>query len=125
LIRRWIAFANGGFDGRFDQFIADDYAGHLGGATMDGAELERIERAFLDSFPDAGHTIDDLIAESDRVVARVTTRGTHRGTFEGVAASGRQVEFTALVIYRIRDGRIAESWGELDFLRLMRQLRAG
>jgi steroid delta-isomerase-like uncharacterized protein len=124
LVRRWIAFANAGFRGTFDDFIAADYVGHLGGGTMDRAELERTERAFMDAFPDATHSIDDLFAEGDRVVLRATARGTHRGEFVGVPPTNRSVEFTAMVIYRIRDGKIAESWGELDFLRLMRQLKA-
>ena len=123
LVRRWIAFANAGFPGTFDDFIAADYVGHLGGGTMDRAELERTERAFMDAFPDAQHSIDDLFADGDRVVLRATARGTHRGEFVGVAPTNRSVEFTAMVIYRIRDGKIAESWGELDFLRLMRQLK--
>jgi len=63
LIRRWIAFANTGFAGSFDRFIAAGYIGHTGAAKMDRAELERAERQFCEAFPDAHHTIDDLIAE--------------------------------------------------------------
>jgi predicted ester cyclase len=55
---------------------------------------------------------------------RTTTRATHRGVFQGIPATNRRVEFTGLVVYRIRDGRIVDSWGEIDFLRLIRQLRA-
>jgi len=124
IVRRWIAFSNTGFRGSFDDFIAADYVGHLNGQTIDRATLERLERAFLTAFPDTQHSIDDLLADDDRVVLRATARGTHRGDFEGVAATSRQVEFTAIVIYRLHDGKIAESWGEVDFLRLMRQLRA-
>ena len=123
LIRRWIDFSNAGFAGRFNDFIAPDYIGHLGAATMDRTELERLERQFCAAFPDAHHAIDDLIAENDRVVLRTTARATHRGHFEGIDATGRSVEFTGLVIYRIQEGKIAESWGEIDFLRLIRELR--
>jgi predicted ester cyclase len=91
---------------------------------MDASELERLEREFRVAFPDAYYSIDDLIAAGDRVVLRTTTRATHRGEFQGVPRTDRQVEFTGLVIYRLRDGKIAESWGEIDFLRLIRQLRA-
>ena len=124
LIRRWIAFADAGFRGDFGDYIAVDYVGHLGGGDMDRSELERLERAFHRSFPDTQYTIDDLVAEGDRVVLRATSRGTHREEFHGVARTDRRVEFTAMVIYRIRDGRIVESWGEVDFLRLIRQLRS-
>ena len=123
LIRRWIAFANAGFAGSFDQFVAGDYIGHMGAATMDRAELERLELQFGAAFPDAHHTIDDLIAEDDRVVLRTTARATHQGEFEGIPRTGRAVEFTGLVVYRIAEDKIAESWGEIDFLRLIRELR--
>ena len=123
LIRRWIAFSNTGFAGSFDDFISRDYVGHMGAATMNRNELERLERQFVEAFPDAHHTVDDLIAERDRVVLRTTARATHRGTFEGIAPTDRSVEFTGLVLYRISGGRIAESWGEIDFLRLIRELR--
>jgi predicted ester cyclase len=123
LIRRWIAFSNSGFTGSFDPFITPDYVGHLGAAVMDRTALERLERQFVEAFPDAQHAIDDLIAEGDRVVLRTTARATHRGRFEGIEPTGRSVEFTGLVVYRIKNDRIVESWGEIDFLRLMRALR--
>jgi predicted ester cyclase len=123
LIRRWIDFSNDGFVGNFDEFVAVDYVGHLGATTMNRIELERLERQFCIAFPDVHHTVDDLIAEGDRVVLRTTARATHRGEFEGIAPTDRSVEFTGLVVYRIQDGKIAESWGEIDFLRLFRELR--
>jgi predicted ester cyclase len=124
LIRRWIAFSNTGFAGSFDAFIAPDYIGHVCASTMDRMELERLERQFCEAFPDIRHFIDDLIAEGDRVVLRTTAKATHRGRFEGIDPTGRSVEFTGLVVYRIQAGRIAESWGEIDFLRLIRDLRS-
>jgi predicted ester cyclase len=122
LIRSWIAFANAGFQGSFDRFVAGDFIGHLGAGAMDRVELERLERQFYVAFPDAHYTIDDLIAEGDRVALRTTTRATHQGEFEGIPPTGRAVEFTGLVIYRIAGEKIVESWGEIDFLRLIREL---
>src|SRR5438876_8076569 len=124
LIRRWLRFAEGGFDGSFDTYVATSYVGHqLGGADIDRTELERLERAFARAFPDATYAVEDLIAEADKVVLRVVTRGTHRASFEGIAATGRAVDFAGLVIYRISDQRIAESWAAMDFYRFMHQLR--
>ncbi len=123
LVRQWIAFANAGFPGSFDPFIALDYVGHLGATIMDRVELERLERAFLVAFPDAHHSIDDLIAEGDRVALRTTARATHLAHFHGVDRTDRAVEFTALVLYRIGNGKIQESWGEIDVARLMQSLR--
>ena len=124
LIRRWIAFADSGFPGAFEEFIAEGYVGHLGDTAMDRHELERAERDFARAFPDMRHSIEDLIAETDRVVLRVTSRGTHQGEFQGIPPAHRPVEFTGIVIYRVSGRKIAETWGELDFLRLMRQLRS-
>jgi predicted ester cyclase len=124
LIRRWIAFANSGFAGRFDDFVAPNYLGHLGATTMDRDELERLERQFGEAFPGARYSIDDLIAEGNRVVLRTTAYVTHLGRFEGIDPTGRSVEFTGLVVYRVECGKIAESWGEIDFGRLIRALRS-
>ncbi len=79
LIRRWIAFADAGFSGPIEDFIAPDYVGHLPGSKMGRAELERLERVLVAGFPDATYSIEDLVAEGDRVVLRVITRGVHRG----------------------------------------------
>ena len=123
LIRRWIEFSNTGFAGSVADFISAEYIGHLGATRMGRNELERLERQFSVAFPDVHHTIDDVIAEGDRVVLRTTARATHRGRFEGIDPTGRFVEFTGLVVYRIRGDKIAESWGEIDFLRLIGELR--
>ena len=90
---------------------------------MDRNELERLERQFCAAFPDTRHTINDWIAEGDRVVLRTTARATHGDHFEGMAPTGRFIEFTGLEVYRIANGRIVESWVEIDVLRLMRELR--
>lgn len=94
LIRRWIAFSNNGFPGEFDDWITSNYVGHLGSATMDRTELERLERQFCKAFPGARHSVDDLIAEGDRVVLRTTAYVTHLGAFEGIEPTGRFLEFT-------------------------------
>jgi predicted ester cyclase len=69
-------------------------------------------------------TIEDLIAEGDRVAARVRFRGTHQGKLESIAPTGRRVESTGIIISRIEGGKIAEDWANFDDLGLMRQLGA-
>ena len=59
---------------------------------------------FQRAFPDTRHTIEDLIAEGDRVVARISARGTHTGELFGHAATGRVVTLTGITIYRLADG---------------------
>jgi predicted ester cyclase len=67
---------------------------------------------FRQAFPDTRHTIEDLIAQGDRVVARISARGTHTGELFGHAPTGRVVTLTRIAIYRIVDGRIVERWGD-------------
>jgi len=76
----------------------------------------------LTGFPDYQTVIDDLVAEGDKVVARITMSGTHTGNFMGIPATGKHVEFTGIYIARIANGKIAEHWGEEDGVSLLVQL---
>ena len=69
-------------------------------------------------------TIEDLIAEGDKVVARWRSRVTHRGEYMGIPPTGEEVEFTGISEYRIEGGKIAESWNSEDQFGLMRQIGA-
>lgn len=99
-----------------------DFLGHNRDRVIDFKELQRLELSFAEAFPDSFYSIEDLIAENDRVVLRVTTRGTHRKEFHGIAPTNRKVEFTGIIIYRIQDGKILECWDEIDFARLWKQI---
>jgi predicted ester cyclase len=67
---------------------------------------------FQKAFPDTRHTIEDLVAEGDRVAARISACGTHTGELFGQAPTGRVVTLTGITIYRLVDGRIVERWAE-------------
>src|ERR687898_2427945 len=79
---------------------------------------------FRRGFPEVISTIEDLIAEGDKVVARWRSRATHQGDYMGLAPSGKEVEFTGISFYRIEEGKIAESWTVEDQFGLMRQIGA-
>ena len=81
-------------------------------------------RMFHDAFPDIRATVEDVISEGDKVVARVTVRGTHEGELMGVAASGKSVQFESIDIVRVQDGKAAEHWGVTDAMTLMQQIGA-
>jgi steroid delta-isomerase-like uncharacterized protein len=74
------------------------------------------------AFPDLRVTIEDLIAEGDRVVARNTVTGTHRGEYMGLPPTGKSVTYNEIFIFRVVNGRIAETWGVVDVASLMKQL---
>ena len=73
-------------------------------------------------FPDARLTIDDMIAEGDRVVLATTMRGTNTGSFMGLPPTGKEVEVFTLDLLTFRDGKIAEAVGAADMLDVLRQL---
>src|SRR5215216_2085661 len=75
-------------------------------------------------FPDLESTIEDLIAERDKVVAHWRAQATHQGEYMGIPPTGNRVNFRGISIYRIEGGQIAESWGISDELGLMRQIGA-
>jgi steroid delta-isomerase-like uncharacterized protein len=83
---------------------------------------KQVHATTLVGMPDWQTMIDDLIAEADKVVARITMIGTHTGDFWGIPATGKRVEFTGIYIVRIANGKIVEHWGEEDGVSLLQQL---
>ena len=87
--------------------------------------LEGVKQLFSSlyvAFPDFHIDVEDMIAEGDRVVARVKGSGTHQGEFMGIAPTGNRVEFSAIDIARIAEGKIVEHWSNSDQLGLIQQL---
>jgi steroid delta-isomerase-like uncharacterized protein len=88
-----------------------------------GAELLKQVWAMLFTvYPDIHLTVDDVIAEGDKVVARNTVTGTHRGEFMGVASTGKSVTYNEIFIFRFADGRVVETWGVVDVYAQMKQI---
>jgi steroid delta-isomerase-like uncharacterized protein len=90
------------------------------GAQLAKEVFARLHRAF----PDLRITVEDVIAEGDKVVARKSVTGTHRGHYMGIPPTGRSVTYNEIFIARFVNGRIAETWGVVDVLSQMRQLGA-
>jgi predicted ester cyclase len=89
------------------------------------AEAAKQEAAdFRQGFPDVVSTIEDLVAEGDKVVARWRSRATHRGDYMGIPQTGNEVEFTGISVYRIEEGKIVQSWTVEDQFGLMQQIGA-
>jgi predicted ester cyclase len=89
------------------QFISHDWP--EGGPTGPKAFRDYYS-AIRSALPDARYEVDDLIAESDRVVVRWRLRGTHKGAFRGIAPSGRPITLQGIAIYRVSSGKLMERW---------------
>jgi predicted ester cyclase len=86
-------------------------------------EAEELHQVLTGAFPDLQVQIEDMVAEADRVVTRLTFEGTHRGPFRGIEPTGRRVRFGAIRIYRLTDGKVIETWAHQDALGLLQQIR--
>ena len=106
------------------RFVSPEFVLHLpGGVDIIGTEaLREYYVGSSEAFPAAVHTIDDLIAEGDKIAFRATTRGSYRGEFMGIRPTGNEVTITFDGFCQIRDGKIVEWWSEWDALGLMTQL---
>jgi predicted ester cyclase len=93
-------------------------------AARGRAHIEEGLAILRTAFPDLHNTIDELLAEDDRVMTRETVRGTHLGSYEGIPPTGRRVEYARIAIRRVVNGKIVERWGLNDELSLLRQIGA-
>lgn len=79
---------------------------------------------FLSAFPDSRFPIDVVVAEGDRVAVQHSLRGTHKGDFQGAPPTGKSVVVPAIVIFRLTDGKVAETWLNADLVSLLTQIGA-
>jgi steroid delta-isomerase-like uncharacterized protein len=100
-----------------------DHAAQPGSPKGIDAVIE-MARGMRAVFPDMSVTIDQSVAEGDRVAVYATWRGTHRAPFLGVAATNKTISFTGMVFWRIVDGKIVGRWATLDLASVMRQLQS-
>jgi len=104
-----------------DEIIAIDFV--LDNPPTHGREaFKQGVIALRSAFPDMQVAYENMIAEGDRVACRWIVRGTHKGEFQGIAPTGRQVTMTGMSIFRIAGDKIVESWNDFDGLGLMQQL---
>jgi steroid delta-isomerase-like uncharacterized protein len=106
-----------------DELAAPDFTPHTWGSMPPGREALKAAMTRVGAgVSDVEFRIEDAIAEGDRVVVRLTSSGTHTGTFMGIPASGGRYSIPEIHIFRIREGQVAEHWHEFDKLSLMQQL---
>jgi predicted ester cyclase len=127
-IRRWLE--EGWSKGNLtvaDEMIDSNFSVHGAGGQVvrSGPEgAKQLVAAWRAAFPDGRMIVDDIFAEGDLVVIRMTWNGTQTAEFYGRAPSGRSVVVTSIGIDRLADGKVVEGWGELDMLGLYQQIGA-
>lgn len=124
LVRRYFETFNSGQLERLEEVLAPDYGDRLEGQAAGIAVIRNYLRGLKASFPDFTWTIEQIIAEGDRVAVPNRVSGTHVHDFGGLKATGNKVDFKAFQIYRVAHGRIAEHWEVADFTKFHEQLAA-
>jgi steroid delta-isomerase-like uncharacterized protein len=99
-----------------DEQVADDFFDHAAGARLGPEGVKQHIQGMKAVFPDLHVTIEEIIAEGDKVAVRARWRGTHSIEFRGIPASHKLVEFTGMVFWRITEGKIRERWASVDLL---------
>jgi steroid delta-isomerase-like uncharacterized protein len=109
---------------RADELVAPDYLDHaaLPGQAPGLEGAKKKWAMYLTGIPDLRVTIEELVAEADKVAVCRSYEGTHRGELLGVPPTGKQVRVGGISIFRLAGGKIAEQWEQLDRLALMQQL---
>jgi predicted ester cyclase len=107
-----------------DEILAPDYIRHglAPGAPLGPESTKHVFSTMRAALPDLRITVEDMVGEGDKVVARVTGRGTHKGEYMGVAPTGKQVTVTFIGIYRFAGSKLKEAWIQMDELGMMQQL---
>jgi steroid delta-isomerase-like uncharacterized protein len=129
LIRRWFAEVwNRGDENVIDALFAEQGIAYgLSDTDIEArgpAQFKTFLRTLRGSFPDVRISIEDIVAEDDKVMVRVVIEGTHLGDNLGVPATGRRIRVAGIVLVRIANGQIIEGWNSWDQLGLLRQIGA-
>ena len=112
-----------------DEIIADNFIAHAPGAELmpPGREGPRMAHTgAMQSFPDHVTTVEDIFGEDDKVVVHVRMKGTNQGgvPWAGIPANGKPIDIDWVTIYRLEDGKVVETWAQMDIPTLMQQLGA-
>ena|SRR4051794_11221808 len=112
-----------------DEMMAEDGVGYglndpEGNQIVGPEGFKKLQRAFTSAYPDMRITVEDTVVEGDKIAARCRVTGVHAGEGIGVAPTNQPVEFTGMVIVRVKDGKIVEAWNEFDFMTMYKQVGA-
>jgi steroid delta-isomerase-like uncharacterized protein len=127
LAQRWFTeVMNEGNLEVIDELCSQDFVDHnpLPGTSPDFAGLKDFVTQVRSAFPDIETTAEDILVEGDRLAVRSTIRGTHKGDFMGIPASGKKVEVSNYDFVRFENDQAAEHWGTIDSAALMEQIGA-
>jgi steroid delta-isomerase-like uncharacterized protein len=127
VVRRWFEETDRGNLTIVDELLPADYVDHNPPLPDLPSGREGVRQSVLllrAAFPDAVHTIEDQIAEGDKVMTRLTTRATFTGECLGYQPTGQIIQISGIAVHRVLDGRLVEHWAHMDMAGFMQQIGA-
>ena len=124
-VRRFVdEVQSGGNIDAIDELCSPEFVNHSAppGVPSNCEGVKQLTAMFRQAFPDSYLTVEDMVAEGDKVATRKTFHGTHQGEFMGIPPTGQQVSIGLIDIVRIADGQVVEHWSMVDNLGMMQQL---
>ena len=124
VVRRWVEVFNEGNLDAVDELLTDSYVRHdPNSPEVRGPEEEKqLIAMYRSAFPDLRFSVEDMVAEDDKVATRLGISATHKGELLGIPPTENQLSFTAMELYRLAEGKIDEQWVNVDTLGMMQQL---
>jgi len=123
IIRKMIEAVNKQNLALLDELVAPDFVYHMPVQQIQGLEvMKQGVMEEIQSFPDLHVTIEDIMAEGEKVCVRLRETATHKATFRGLAPTGKKLTYTAITIWRIVEGKVIEGWGVYDQMDFFKQL---
>jgi predicted ester cyclase len=119
-----VAVLQKGYRAVAEQLFAPDFVLHQDGGKGGREDVIQLNFALIAAFPDCSFSLGKMVAEGDIVAVMGRMRSTHKGSFQGIPATGKKVDIGYLVMYRIAGGKFSEAWGCMDTLGLMQQIGA-
>ena len=122
LVRRLVDASVASDQAALKELLAPDFVAYQTYGTQDREAFLQHLNGFLVAFSDNHFTVEEQVAEGDKVVTRTTWHATHSSDFQGLPPTGKQIAISGITIERIKDGKIVERWASYDMMGLMQQL---
>ena len=122
VLERFLAAYNRGELDQLDELVSSDYVHRNNDDALDLAQFKRGAAWIRAGLPDFRIEVEDAVSEGDKIAVRFVGRGTHLGSLLGETPTSRTVALHGIVIYRFRDGLIAEDWEAMDEQQLLKQI---
>ncbi|HEY1408671.1 MAG TPA: ester cyclase [Promineifilum sp.] len=122
LARRVLEAIGANDQARLKELLAPDFVAHQPGGPQNGQAFVQHLSSFRLAFSDSEFTVEEQIAEGDRIATRATWQAIHSGDFQGLPPTGKQIAISAIFFGRIREGKFVENRSLFDQMSLMQQL---